>query len=75
MDLNLFMKNKKLVTFFTWVLAVAIVYTILAFIIMYAWNEVIPCIFNLNALTFAQAVCLLIVIRIIAMICSIKYDD
>lgn len=74
MDLNLFMKNKKLITFLIWVLAVVIVYTILAFIIMYAWNGVIPCIFNLNALTFAQAVCLLIVVRIIAMICSIKYD-
>ena len=75
MDLNLFMKNKKLVTFLIWILAVAIVYTILAFIIMYAWNGVIPCIFNFNALTFVQAVCLLIVIRIIAIICSIKYDD
>lgn len=75
MDLNLFMKTKKLVTFLTWVLAIVIVYAILAFIIMYAWNGVIPCIFNLNALTFVQAVCLLIVVRIIAMICSIKYDD
>ena len=27
------------------------------------------------ALTFAQAVCLLIIVRIIAIICSIKYDD
>ena len=69
------MKNKKLVTFLTLILVIAIVYTILAFIIMYAWNGVIPYIFNLKALTFAQAVCLLIVVRIIAMICSIKYDD
>ena len=75
MDLSLFMKNKKLVTFLTWVLTVAIVYIILAFIIMYAWNGVVPCIFNINALTFAQAVCLLIIVRIIAIICSIKYDD
>ena len=69
MELSLFMKNKKLVTFLTWILAVIIVYTILAFIIMYAWNGVIPCIFNINALTFAQAVCLLIVIIIILRIC------
>ena len=41
---------------------------------MYAWNGVIPYIFNLNALTFAQAVCLLIVVRIIAMICNTKSD-
>ena len=75
MDLNLFMKNKKLVTFLIWVLIIVIVYTILAFIIMYAWNRVIPCIFNLNALNFAQAVCLLVVIRIIAMICNTKHDD
>ena len=75
MDLSLFMKNKKLVTFLTCILTVAIVYIILAFIIMYAWNGVIPCIFNLNTLTFAQAVCLLIIVRIIAIICSIKYDD
>lgn len=74
MDLSLFMKNKKLVTFLTWVLVTVIVYIILAFIIMYAWNGVIPCIFNLNALTFAQAVCLLIVVRIIAMICNTKSD-
>ena len=75
MDLNLFMKNKKLVTFLTLVLTIIIVYTILAFIIMYAWNGVIPCIFNLKALTFTQAICLLIVVRIIAMICNTKYDD
>lgn len=42
---------------------------------MYAWNRVIPCIFNLNTLTFAQAVCLLVVVRIIAMICNTKHDD
>lgn len=69
------MKNKKLATFLTLVLVIIIVYTILAFIIMYAWNGVIPCIFNLNALTFAQAVCLLVVVRIIAMICNTKHDD
>lgn len=69
------MKNKKLVTFLTLILVIAIVYTILAFIIMYAWNGVVPCIFNLNALTFTQAVCLLIVVRIIAMICNTKHDD
>lgn len=66
---------KKLAILLIQVLIVVIVLLIVAFIFMCAWNGVIPCIFSLSALTYTQALCLVIITRIIAIVCKTGDND
>ena len=66
---------KKAIIWFIKILPIGLGYAILAFIAMYAWNGVIPCIFNLSVLSYTQALCLLILIRVIAVTCYTRNID
>lgn len=66
---------KKLAILLIQVLIVVIVLLILALIFMCAWNGVIPCILSLSALTYTQALCLVIITRVIAIVCKIGDND
>lgn len=66
---------KKLAILLIQVLIAIIILLILALVFMCAWNRVIPYIFNLSPLTYTQAVCLIVITQVIAIICTTKNND
>lgn len=66
---------KKLAILLIQVLIAIIVLLILALVFMCAWNRVIPYIFNLSSLTYAQATCLIVITQVITIICTTKNND
>lgn len=66
---------KKLAIWFAQVLLVAIVYFVLAFVLMYAWNGVIPYILSLKAITYVQAMCFIVIIRVISIMWHLFTND
>lgn len=66
---------KKLAIWLVQMLLIAIVYFILAFVLMYAWNGVIPCILSLKAITYVQAMCFIVIIRVISIMWHLFTND
>ena len=66
---------KKLAIWFVQVLLIAIVYFILAFVLMYAWNGAMSYIFSLKAITYVQAICFLVIIRVVSVVWHLFTND
>lgn len=66
---------KKLAIWLVQMLLIVIVYFILAFVLMYAWNGVIPYILSLKDITYVQAMCFIVIIRVISIMWYLFTND
>lgn len=66
---------KKLAIWLVQMLLIAIVYFVLAFVLMYAWNRVIPYILSLKAITYVQAICFIVIIRVVSIVWHLFTND